>query len=178
MSLSIEALYAKAKALAVTSPDDNFLELARALNLLLQRDPEKFRQLWQDARIGRRRAYYLVEIDEAFRGLPVPKSRLRRIGWTKLQVLAPHVKPSNVDQLLDLAEELTAKVLARTLEGESISAKPHCVLMYFDPPEFDLLVSALIPYGAILEGRTLRGKEQALLALLADTAANKKGPTK
>jgi hypothetical protein len=172
MSVSIEALYAKAMALAV-DPEDHFLDLARTLNRILRRDPEQFRRLWQEAKIGRRKAYYLVEIDESFSGLAVPKSRLRRIGWTKLQALASHVKPANVDKLLDLAEDLTSKELARALEGESIDAKPHCVLMYFDPAEFDLLVTALTPYGAILEGRTLKGKEAALVALLSHVLKHK-----
>ena len=35
---------------------------------------------------------------------PVPRSRLRKIGWTKLQLIGKHVTASNLDDLLELAE--------------------------------------------------------------------------
>ena len=177
MKPTAQELFNKAKALAV-SPDDNFWELGKVLAKLRDQDQGRLQQLWNDKRIGRRRAYYLIEIVERFSGLPVKSPRLKAIGWTKLQLIAPYVTAANADEMVGHAEKLTAQQLKRLLAAEKPPDKPHCFLMYLDDAEFDLLTAALVPFGASLEGRTLKNKEEALLKLLADAAGKKKGSTK
>src|SRR5271156_3921328 len=93
------------KALGLSSNvDDNFLELATALRQLFDRDPDLFRKAIEKSKLGTRKAYYLVAISRAFDPLPLTKAQLRKIGWTKLHVLAPHVDESNAEALIELAE--------------------------------------------------------------------------
>ena len=92
MALSTEDLYDKAKYLS-GDVQDNFLELGRSLRQLLDRDPELFKKIVQKTKLGRRKAYCLVEVSRIFDPLTVPRSRLRKIGWTKLQLIGKHVEP-------------------------------------------------------------------------------------
>ena len=77
MALSTEDLYDKAKALS-GDVEDNFLELGRSLRQLLDRDPELFKEIVAKTNLGRRKAYYLVEVSRIFDPLPIPRSRLRQ----------------------------------------------------------------------------------------------------
>ena len=86
MTLSTEALYGKAMTLS-KDVEDNFLELGKSLRELQHRDPALFRQFVANANIGRRKAYYLIEVSRIFDPLPIPRARLRKIGWTKLQLI-------------------------------------------------------------------------------------------
>ena len=103
MAINIQELYDKALALSA-NVEDNFLELGRSLRHLQDRDPDLFQQVVTKGELGRRKAYYLVEVSRTFDKAPVPKSRLRKIGWTKLQLIAKHVTPHNLDDLLELAK--------------------------------------------------------------------------
>jgi hypothetical protein len=132
MTLSNEALYDKAMGLS-KEVEDNFLELGKSLRQLMDRDPELFQQIIQKSNLGRRRAYYLAEVSRIFDPLPIPRARLNKIGWTKLQLVAKHVTPSNLDVLLQLAEDSAAKELERRMRGEKPVGNAHCVLMYFSP---------------------------------------------
>lgn len=53
-----------------------------------------------------------------FDPLPIPRSRLRKIGWTKLQLIGKHVETDNLEELLTLAESVKAKELERRLREE------------------------------------------------------------
>src|SRR5690349_4005104 len=70
---------------------ENFLDMARELRDMLESDPEKFAKVRDSSGIGRRKIYYLIEIDKAFRKLPLSKSRVEKIGWTKALTLAKHI---------------------------------------------------------------------------------------
>jgi len=81
MALSNDDLYDKALDLSKDF-DDNFLDLAKTLRQLLDRDQEMFRDVWTKTNLGRRKAYYLVEVSRTFDSLPVGRARLKKIGWT------------------------------------------------------------------------------------------------
>jgi hypothetical protein len=132
MTKSIDQLYDRALVLS-SDVEDKFLELGRSLRHLLDRDPDLFQQVVNKGRLGRRKAYYLVEVSRVFEPLPVPRSRLRKIGWTKLQLIGKHLDASNIDALLFMAEENSSKELERVLRGEKPLGDAHCVLMYFSP---------------------------------------------
>jgi hypothetical protein len=165
MTLSIEALYDKAMGLS-KEVEDNFLELGKSLRQLMDRDPDLFHQIIQKSNLGRRKAYYLVEVSRIFEPLPVPRSRLRKIGWTKLQLIAKHVNPNNLDVLLQLAEDSAAKELERRMRGEKPLGNAHCVLMYFSPKDYAELEDALVKHGGVRSGRGIQNKEEALIRLV------------
>src|SRR5208337_4791444 len=145
-----------------------FLDLGRTLRQLLDRDPDLFQQIVAKSDLGRRKAYYLVEVSRIFDPLPIPRSRLKKIGWTKLQLIGKHVNASNLDELLELAESVNSKELERQMRGEKPLGNAHCVLMYFTPKDFAVLEEALLEHGAVRSpggrgGRGLQKKEEALI---------------
>jgi hypothetical protein len=174
MALSNDDLYDKALDLSKDF-DDNFLDLAKTLRQLLDRDPEKFRDLWTKTNIGRRKAYYLVEVSRVFDSLPAPRSRLKKIGWTKLQIIGKHVTKDNLGEMLELAEQHTAKELESLMRGEKPSNNAHCVLMYFSPKQYDLLERVLLKNGGQRSGRGILDKEEALITALKKLESAEKG---
>ncbi len=168
VALKTEDLYDRAIALA-EDVDDNFLELGKALRQLNDRDPDLFQKVYNKTKVGRRLAYYLVEISRVFDPLPVPRSRLKKIGWTKLQLIGKHVNANNLDDLLELAETNSTKALERQLRGEKPLGNSHCVLMYFSPQDFEELEEALVEHGATrlkIRRGAMQGREEALLHLI------------
>ena len=165
MTPSNEALYDKAMSLS-KDVEDNFLELGKSLRRLQDHDPELFQQFVASANIGRRKAYYLVEVSRIFDPLTVPRARLRKIGWTKLQLIGKHVTPNNLDALLHLAEECNAKELERLMRGEKPLGNARCVLMYFSPKQYDELEDALVQHGGVRRGRGVENKEEAMISIV------------
>jgi hypothetical protein len=170
MARSTEDLYDKALAMS-GDVEDNFLELGRDLRRLQDRDLILFQQIIQKTNLGRRKAYYLVEVSRIFDPLPIPRSRLKKIGWTKLQLIGKHVDPSKLDHLLTLAETNNAKELQRHLKGQKPLGNAHCVLMYFSPKQYEELEKVLLKHGASRStgsgGRAgLSNKESALMNLI------------
>ena len=163
--MSIEALYDRALALSA-DVEDNFLELGRSLRQLLDRDPDLFQQVVKKGNLGRRKAYYLVEVSRTFDNAPVPRSRLRKIGWTKLQLIGKHVTPHNLDKLLELADSTNSKQLERQMRGEEPMENAHCVLMYFSPKQYAEFEEAVLKNGGERSGRGIVGKEEALINAL------------
>jgi hypothetical protein len=117
MTMSIEELYDRALALS-SDVEDKFLELGRSLRQLLDRDPALFQQVVKK-RLGRRKAYYLIEVSRRFEPLPISRARLKKIGWTKLQIIGQHVTKDNVEELVGLAEQLKTKQLERKMRGRN-----------------------------------------------------------
>jgi hypothetical protein len=165
MTMSIEELYDRALALS-SDVDDTFLELGRSLRQLLDRDPDLFQQIVKKGRLGRRKAYYLVEVSRKFEPLPISRARLKKVGWTKLQIIGRHVTKDNVEELVNLAEQLRTKQLERKMQGEEPDSNAHCVLMYFSPKQYAEFEEALLKNGAETSGRGIVGKEQALIKAL------------
>ena len=165
MTLSTEDLIDKALALS-GDVEDNFLELGKALRQLQDRDPDLFHQIIQKTNLGRRKAYYLVEVSRIFDPLPIPRSRLRKIGWTKLQLIGKHIDTNNLDELLQLAEESNTKELERHMRGEKPLGNAHCVLMYFSPKQYAELEDMVVKYGGVRSGRGIQNKEEAMLSMV------------
>jgi hypothetical protein len=165
MTISVEELYDRALALS-SDVEDTFLELGRSLRQLLDRDPSLFQQIVKKGRLGRRKAYYLVEVSRKFEPLPISPARLKKIGWTKLQIIGQNVTKDNVEELVSLAEQLKTKQLERKMQGEEPLGNAHCVLMYFSPKQYAELEEALLKNGAERSGRGIVGKEEALIKAL------------
>jgi hypothetical protein len=165
MTMSNEALHAKALDLATNDPD-NFWDLGRALRRLLDREPDLFQKFLDNTDVGSRKAYYLVEINRAFEPLQVPRARLLRLGWTKLQLIAAKVKQDTVEEWLKLAEGMPTKQLERKMKGKTPIKNAACVLMYFSPKEYKELGEALKRYGGTPTERGIQNREEALIRMV------------
>jgi hypothetical protein len=165
MTISIGELYDRALALS-SDVENTFLELGRSLRQLRDRDPSLFQQIVNKGCLGRRKAYYLVEVSRKFEPLPINRARLKKIGWTKLQIIGQHVTKDNVEELVSLAEQLKTKQLERKMRGGKPLIKAHCVLMYLSPKQYAELKEALLKNGAERSGHGIIGKEKALINAL------------
>lgn len=143
--------------------DDNFLELASLLRQLQKTAPDDFKRLLAIQQLGMRKGYYLVEIDRAFGDLDVPRFRLNKIGWTKLQVMAAHVTPDNVEQLLTLAETHTTENLKAIMRGEKPIIGGRSVLLLFTGKQYEAFTKAILKHGAIKNADGFINKERALI---------------
>ena len=165
MALRTEAIYEKALTLS-GNVEDNFLDLAKSLRQLRDREPDLVKRIWEKTNLGSRKAYYLMNIDEWYTGLPVGRARLKAIGWTKLQIIGPHINAENCDELLDMAENNTAAQLKVLMKGEKPVKDAHCVLMYLSARQYKEFESVLLSHGATRSGRGILNKEDALIAAL------------
>ena len=167
MALRTEDLFDKAMTLS-KNVDETFLELGRTLRQLQDREPQRFQEIVAKSDLGRRKAYYLVDVSRVFDPLQVSRARLKKVGWTKLAMIAKQVTQDNVDELLDLAEGNNVKELERIMRGEESLGDSRCVLMYFSPKQYEELEEALVHHGArkAERGRGLVEKENALLQMI------------
>ena len=150
----------------------DFIEVSRLLAELRQTDPDQFVKVAASLGIGLRKAYYLVQVAQAFQGLAIPKERLYRVGWTKLQVISPYVTSKNVKKLLAQAEAHPVHELKALLAMKGLPPNTHCVLFYLSNSDFDLLAKVVEAHGGKRVGRTLKGKEKALVAALTKLVAD------
>jgi hypothetical protein len=172
MAQSTEDIYGRAKELT-KNVEDNFLDLARTLRQLKNRDPALFTDLWKKTNLGRRKAYYMIEIDETYGQLPIPRSRLKKLGWTKLQIIRKHVNADNWEELFANAESMATKQLEKLMKGEQPVSNAHCVLMYMTPTQYNLFEETLLENGAARSGRGLLHKEDALTRVLKKAKKSK-----
>lgn len=146
---------------------DNFIEAARHLREVQDETPELFAMVVKHTGIGMRKAYYLAEIDRRFRKLGVDRNRLRKIGWTKVQIIGRHINKTNLEELLSLAEKHTAYELNALMRGEEPHPDTRCVVLYFTPEQYEAFEKAVLANGGVKSGRGLLGKEEALVKALA-----------
>ncbi len=147
--------------------DDEFLSLASALRNLRKNSPPDFSAVLAEGRLGRRKAYYLLEIAEAFWDLlHSERARLSAIGWTKLKTIARNVTAKNREKLLRLAEVHTAEELKWILRGEEPVQGKKAVLLYFSPKQYEKFAKSISKHGAVKVGRRFAGKEEALIRAL------------
>src|SRR5262245_28938052 len=76
----------------------SLLDFAKAILNIHQRDVGKFKEAVREAklepsraRLGPRKAYYLLKIAEQYDQLAHFSSRLQAIGWTKLTIIGEHL---------------------------------------------------------------------------------------
>lgn len=145
--------------------DENFLELAKSLRELQDLDNDEFLRAVENSGLGKRKAYYLVAIDRTFSTIPVPKLRLKKIGWTKLNILTKTIDKSNYAAQLKAAEMYTAKELEAHLSGREVQGKKRAFLTYLDPPGYEKLSEALGKVGGRRYQRGWSNKAAALVAM-------------
>ena len=146
---------------------DHFLEAARYLREIQDEHPENFVSVARKLKIGRRKAYALARIDRHFHDLGIAPDRLRRIGWTKLQIIASRIDEVNHEELLDLAETHSAYELKKLMDGEEPDPDARCVVLYLAPDQYEIFQLAITAYGGVKSGKGLGDKEAALTEALA-----------
>ena len=146
-------------------PDDTFLDLARALAAIYAQDKALLGRFIAESGIGRRKAYYLLELGKRLADLGVPDKRFEKIGWTKLQIIGKHLTRRNAEKLLGWAKECNAPQLTARVRGEAPS-KTHCVLLYFSPAQYRQFEKAILTKGGKRSGRGLVGKEAAIMRMV------------
>ena len=159
-----EKLLRKAVELSA-QPDDTFPGLARALAAIYAQDKALLGRYIAESGIGRRKAYYLLDLGKRLADLGVPDKRFQKIGWTKLQIIGKKLTPRNAETLLAWAEECNAPQLAARVRGEAPS-KTHCVLLYFSPAQYRQFERAILTSGGKRSGRGLVGKEAAITRMV------------
>ena len=166
-----------ATLLLLARKNDEFLTLAANLRLLYETAPDDFRELAKHKLLGRRKAYYLVQIDRVFGADKSMHVRLNRVGWTKLQIIAPFVTKDNRAALLALAEAHTAVNLKAIVRGQAPILGGRTVVLHFTKKQFAAFAAAILAHGAVKNGDGFADKEQALIKALqpASGASGSKG---
>ena len=159
-----EKLLRKAVELSAR-PEDTFLDLARALTAMYAQDKALLGRYIAESGIGRRKAYYLLDLGKRLADLGLPDKRFEEIGWTKLQIIGKQLTRRNAETLLAWAEECNAPQLAARVRGEAPS-KTHCVLVYFSPAQYRQFERAILTSRGKRSGRGLGGKEDAIMSMV------------
>lgn len=157
------AIHRAEDAMRDVNPD--FLTLGEHLAALKDISEKDYAALVVRSWISERKAYYWVAIYRSFRGLGIPKDRLRKIGWTKLKELVGHVSKDNVKDLLTLAEAHAGKDLERLMQGREALGQARAVNLRLTVEQYATVEKALLKFGAIRAGRGLESKEEALVAM-------------
>jgi hypothetical protein len=144
-------------------PKERFLELGWCLQALQERSPDDFKKAFARSGLGRRKAYYLVNVSRQVERAKLPKARLRKLGWTKLEVIAKYLSRTNGLKLVKLAEKNTARDLKLLMRGGKPQPNARCVLMYFSSEQYHQFEEAVLRHGGRRGGRGLINKEGALI---------------
>lgn len=145
---------------------EGFLEAAHFLRQVLDDAPDEFDQTCKYLGIGRRKAYYLAEVDRAFHKLNIDYERLHRIGWTKLRLIARHIDAKTAESFLRLAEKHPAHELEKLMNNQPVHAKTHSVLLHLSSEDYDVFREAVLRFGALPSGNGLFNKEAGLTGAL------------
>jgi len=145
----------------------SFLKAAKFFRSLQDHAPSEFGPVARLVGVGKRKAYYLAQVDRVFSTLGVEDLRLEALGWTKLKVLADHIDQSNCAQLLELAETSTARQLKFFVSDKLPVQGEKCVVLYFSPSQYAVFEQVVLDFGGEKAGKALLKKEVALIKALA-----------
>jgi hypothetical protein len=176
MNYAPRSAYGKALAL-LQQADERPLELAEYLwtvhfqdqlhsKALAGKKPNRIADLVKQGAIKRRKAYYLIKVWSRFSG--IPKSKLARVGWTKLSTLASKCPAGKEEWGIEIAltEGVTAQNLAAKLKPASDAAETRRVILEFNLDDYEVFKVTLVDHGAKPKGKGLTGKEQAILSII------------
>jgi hypothetical protein len=167
MKDELDPIYARALRLIVHF-EDEFLELASLVRKLYETNSDEFKTLIAQQHLGRRKAYYLVEVDRAFGDIANEQCvRLNEIGWTKLATIAASITHKNREKLLKLAEAHTVEDIKALVRGETPVTDRKTIVLYFTPKQHEKFAKVILKHGAIKSGDGFAKKEEALIAALA-----------
>lgn len=148
------------------SDPSDFIALGRYLRAVSEAPGASVAEAGAQFGVNRRKAQYLVEIARTIDGLGIPDERLRRIGWTKLSVIASDLDAGNADELLTAAEKHKVPDLQAILAGRKPASRRHVMKFDLDDAQHAVVRAALLAHGASPSSRGLHDKEAALVAAL------------
>jgi hypothetical protein len=152
--------------LAADFAGDGFLSIAKRFRQLEDEDPKLLDVIVKLLDVDRADADFMVRVNRTFRRLRVNENHMAALGWPKLIVLVDHISLGNRQQLLELADKVTAKELASIL-GQRFTTKRMVLRLTQD--QYRVLAEAILAYGGVQsEGDSdeLSGKEEALVQAL------------
>lgn len=133
-----------------THAGGDFLKVARELRHLQETDPSAFFARAKELGFNRRKAYYLVQIDREFSNLGADPALLKKVGWTKLGILASHVTRDNWKDLLTRALSVNVPELQALLTETLGPPKSHHLTLRMTDQQkavFDEALRAFAPAG-------------------------------
>jgi len=111
-------LYRQARFLNATEHENTF-DLAKTLTELHDSDRHMFVQFYNEQNLGKRKAYYLVNIHRRYeQELGIDRAKLVAVGWTKLMLMLHHIKRDNADDYMKYALTHNVKELSAYMAGE------------------------------------------------------------
>ena len=162
----------KAKIIDLGSnPTLHFFELAGNLAKLHNKDVSSIGDIPEKTGMSRRRVYYLLDVGRLIAASGMSKAQAEEVGWTKLQIIARHLKltgpceAGDLNDFLELARSHRARNLAKALTGEGAQAT-RIVSFELTPTATSDLNLALVAHGAKLTPRGLTGKAAALAKMV------------
>jgi hypothetical protein len=158
---------------AAPSYSDDFIALAMHLRDVSDDKGAAFLEAAEKEGVKPRRAYYLREVARLLGRIDTPHDRLRKIGWTKLSIIARHLTTEDTESLLSKAENGTVADVKDFISGRKPPARRHVMFFYLDDDQHAAVRRVLLEHGASPSPRGLHGKEAALVkALTADADGN------
>ena len=150
-------------------PTVNFYELSVDIASLSKADRSLVRDVLEKSRMGRRRFYYLLAVGRLIKQHKIAKEPAERVGWTKLQIIAHHVKGQNysrrhIGSLIRQANELNVQTLIAHLKGEK-QGSTKAVVFHLSKEQQVELAYALMAYGAKHGRNGMIDRENALIKI-------------
>lgn len=155
---------ARSRTAAKSTTD--FIEQGVRLRDALTKGEANFDAIARAEGVAHRKAYYLINIANAFERSPVPRADLISVGWTKLEMLTNRASEPEFASLLQQAKSLPVPELRRVLQGEEARAARHVIQLNLSAEQFELLATVVDMYGGARVGRTLHKREEALTRAL------------
>lgn len=136
--------------------------------------PERFAEVAADVGIKRRRAFYLLQVAETIWKLNQPDELIEKIGWTKINLIAPYLDQRDTAELLEWAQKKTAHELTAALREDAGPKRSRCILLRFTPEEWEAFTAAVVANGGKRSGRGLVRTEDAVMQIIAKLPRTKK----
>ena len=157
-----------------------FHAFSSALWVAHRSNPAVMHEVVRVAGIKRRALFYLSDVGGFLTEHNITEDQAERIGWTKIQIVARHVRSNAVvgkrliQRYLKIAERTTAHRLPAALNNQDAdrTVASRTVLLRIPADAYPALENALLAHGAEKQGRGLVGKEVAIMALVKSVTAS------
>lgn len=158
----------------------SFHAFSSALWMAHSNNPAVMHEVVGVAGIKRRALFYLSDVGGFLTEHNITEDQAERIGWTKIQIVARHVRRHTlvgkrmIQRYLTIAERTTAHRLPAALKNQDtdLTVASRTVLLRIPADAYPALENALLTCGARKQGRGLAGKEEAIMALVQSVTAS------
>lgn len=158
----------------------SFHAFSSALWMAHSNNPAVMHEVVAVAGVKRRALFYLLDVGGFLTKHDITEDQAERIGWTKIQIIARHVRSDTkvgkrvIQRYLTIAEHTTAHRLPAALKNQDTdrTATSRTVLLRIPADAYADLETVLLAHGAKKQGRGLVGKEVAIMALVQSVKAS------